>query len=184
MSSELQARKIDRHFDLFDQNGDGVLEYYDYIALAQRLIDTYREPPRSPEARAIVDGYDALWRLHVGEFDTDSDQCIDRAGFRSAMAGNMLHGKGFNEIQLPLLQAILAITDPVERGALNRAEFTRLMTIFKVSVEDSYMTFADLDADGDERLTHEDFIRAVRDFYCGQDPHSPATRLFGWLDLG
>ncbi|MGH3387758.1 MAG: EF-hand domain-containing protein [Actinomadura sp.] len=181
MPTELQIRKIDREFELFDGDRNGVIERGDYVALAHRLLDVYAVSPSSRRGRSLVTAYEALWHRHLHDFDHDRDKRLTREEFRRAIKRRVLRENGFNEVYVPLLRAIVELVDCTERGVLNRTEFARLMAVFGVSGTDSMVTFSELDADDDERLTVGEFVGAFRDFYFSTDPDAAANRLLGWV---
>jgi Ca2+-binding EF-hand superfamily protein len=181
LATDMQIRKIDREFDLFDVDRNDVIEHADYIALAHRLLGAFGASPRSRRGRAVVAAYDALWRRHLRDFDHDGDRRVTREEFRRAIELRVLRENGFNDVYIPLLRAVVVLVDCTERGVLNRAEFAHLMAVFGVPRTDSMATFTELDADDDERLTVAELVRVFRDFYLSADPNAPANRLLGWV---
>jgi len=60
MATELQRRKMDREFDLFDHNCDGILGREGYASVAHKLIKTFKAYPKSPPAKGGIATYEAL----------------------------------------------------------------------------------------------------------------------------
>lgn len=66
----------------FDADGDGRLTLDDYEVCALRLVQAFGEPPGSPNAVAVRDGYRALWRAVAARADVDADGAVSPAEFR------------------------------------------------------------------------------------------------------
>jgi hypothetical protein len=67
-------------FSLLDASGDGYLARDDYQAYALRLVTAMGEPPGSPKAKAVREGYLRLWQA-ISQADTDRDRRVSEAEF-------------------------------------------------------------------------------------------------------
>ena len=181
MVTDVQRRKMDREFNLFDHDCDGILARSDYMSVAHKLIETFGISPKSGRGKAVIAAYEALWQRHVRDFDTDGNGRITREEFHAAFEQEVLRENGFNEVYLPLITALVDIVDGDEKDVLNRREFSKLMAVFNVSEVDAMVTFTEVDVDKNDRVTVREFIEVFREFYLGRDARAPANKLFGWI---
>jgi Ca2+-binding EF-hand superfamily protein len=174
-------KKMDRVFDLFDADGNGVLEEADYVALAQRLLGAYNVSPWSRRGKPIVAAYGLLWERLARDLDHGGEGTISRETFHHSFQRHLLEENGFYEVHVPLIEAMVHLVDPDERGALSRSDFCGLMRNFDVRESDSTAVFDELDMDDDDRLTVRELVRAFRVFYTDQEGRLPGNRLYGWI---
>jgi Ca2+-binding EF-hand superfamily protein len=77
----------------------------------------------------------------------------------------------------PLAEAVIALVDEDADRTLDRSELARLLTACRVAPETAAATSAQLDADGDGRVSADEIVEAVRDFCIGEP--APGSWLFG-----
>jgi len=179
--NEFLNKKMDRVFDLFDADGNGVLEEEDYVALARRLLSAYNVAPWSRRGKPIVAAYGLLWERLASDLDASGEGTISREEFHRSFQRHLLEENGFYEVHVPLIEAMVHLVDPDEKGALSRGDFCGLMRNFGVRESDSTAVFDELDMDDDDRLTVRELVRAFRVFYTDQDGRLPGNRLYGWI---
>ena len=92
-------------FDGFDADHDGRLTGDDLAVYALRLAQACGASPESPAARAVREGYAALWRAIAARADTDADGSVDRTEFLH----HMETGAGFDREINTLADAVLAM---------------------------------------------------------------------------
>ena len=78
-----------------------------------------------------------------------------------------------------LAQAVLALADADASGALDQAEFTRLLGGCGVARDEAERVFRRFDGDGCGAVNASEIVAAVRDFLTGRSLEAPGSWLFG-----
>ncbi|MFB9908780.1 EF-hand domain-containing protein [Allokutzneria oryzae] len=176
----LLDRKYARRFAMFDVDGNGQLEAEDFEQLAARLVGALGGEPDSALARRVHEGYQELHAALVREIDADGDGRISRQEFVTGMARVAGDRSGFARMIEPLARTNLQLCDADGDGVLDREEFARLLGLFNAAaLPEAERIFDQLDTSGDGRLSVEEILDALRDFYVSTDPGSPGNALFG-----
>ncbi|CCH29618.1 hypothetical protein BN6_22980 [Saccharothrix espanaensis DSM 44229] len=161
-------------FALPDPTGDGHLSLDDYEAFALRLVQAFGEPPGSPRARAVREGYRALWRAVVGRADTDHDGRVGEAEFLRWI----VDGAAEAEV-LPLATAVLALVDTSGDDVVRNDELLRLLSGCAVPEQEAREIVARLDSSGDGHLSVAELVDAIRGYCRAPDRSHPGHWLFG-----
>lgn len=181
----LLDRKIDVCFGHGDQNGDGVLEPADALALAARIIAYLGEPFNSPKAQALLNAFETFW-AHVSEqFDSDSDGQISPAEWRAGLTRGFAEDiAGYEAGFKPLAQATFDICDRDGNGKVYPKEFAAFHKAFGMSPHQSQIAFDKLDTNGNGYLEVEELLTAWQEYYTSDDPEAGGNWLFGdiWED--
>lgn len=174
MVSEVRAGKLATRFTQHDIDGDGFIDGSDYRELARQLSEGL---DASPEQRQeIAAGFADQWERLRTLADVDHDGQISLAEYIAAMgAGISADSMALDRAVLATSRAALRAGDSDGDGYLDLADYLRIAALLKVpGAEDGFRA---LDTDGDGRLSAEEILAAVRDFYVSDDPDSPA--IFG-----
>ncbi|WP_250287025.1 EF-hand domain-containing protein [Frankia sp. CiP1_Cm_nod2] len=177
---QLLDRKIDICFGHGDQNGNGVLEAADALALAARIIAYLGEPFGSAKAQALLVSFENFWAHVSKELDSNQDGKVTplewRAGLKSAFATDIAKFEaGFR----PLAQALFDIADRDGDGRVDVGEFANFQKAFGTSTTNSRIAFEKLDRNGDGSLSVPELVTAWQEFYTSTDPNAPGNWLFG-----
>lgn len=173
-------RKIDVCFGHGDQNGDGVLEAADALALAARIIAFLGEPFGSAKAQALLVSFETFWQHMSKEMDSNQDGKITplewRTGMKRAFASDPAKfDAGFK----PLAQALFDICDKDGNGRVEPAEFAGFQKAFGTSPKNVRIAFEKLDRDGNGWLSVDELLKAWQEYYTSADPEAPGNWLFG-----
>lgn len=160
-----------------EADGDDYLTLDDYEVFALRLIQGFGEPPGSPAADAVRQGYRALWRAVATRSDTDDDGRVDEGEFRRWIT-RAARDDGFDLDIRPLAEAVVALADRDRDGVLSADELDHLL---RACDTPSDPTRALLDHDRDGSVTVAELVATVRDFCLDPAPGAPGHWLFGRL---
>lgn len=167
MTTAVQNDRLRQRFQKWDVNGNGVIERSDYEAEAQRILQSFGEPPSSPKGRALMDAYlgmfDQMARA-VGAQEIAEDQFVDYVEQQMFGQGDA----GFNRVLRPTITAIVNICDTDGDGEVSPSEFKRWLKAVGVPDHQAQSAFRQLDKDGSGNLSVEELIEAVRDFHAGK----------------
>lgn len=177
-SSPTPAGPRDSRFSLLDATGDGYVTRDDYEAFGLRLVQAFGQPPGSPAALAVREGYRRLWRALADRAETDDDGRISEAEF-VAWIGAVSDDDGFDDEIAPLAQAVVALADDDADGVLTEPELRRLLAACGLSAAQSQRVFAELDLDASASVDTAELVAAIRAFCLHPAAHQPGAWLFG-----
>ncbi|MGR9051797.1 MAG: EF-hand domain-containing protein [Gammaproteobacteria bacterium] len=173
-------RKIDVCFTHGDQNGNGVLEPADALALAARIVTYIGEPMGSVKAQSLFKSFENFWIHMSARMDTDGDGKISpeewRKGMRKAFAEDP---KGYKAGFRPLAEALFNICDRDDNGRVSPQEFALFHKAFGTSPANSKIAFDKLDSNGDGVLSVDELLVAWQEYYTSTDPNAGGNWLFG-----
>jgi hypothetical protein len=119
-----------------------------------------------------------------GAMDTDGDGFLTETDFR-ALTARWLDLRG-TDASTPAGQKLAAVMmgwwatlDDAAGGGISAAEYERLIAAWNGVGTPSGDVFALLDSDGDGRLSREEFTGHWFEFWAGDDPAAPGSRVFG-----
>lgn len=166
-------------FSLVDPTNDGYLTLDDYEVFALRLVQAFDEPPGSPKAVAVRQGYRTLWRAMATRSDVDDDGRVSRAEFVRWINSRAAHSDGFDQDVRPLAQAVLALIDHNRDGALDATELIRLLQACDLPDDQVRAVFDAFDRDRDGSVSAHEIVAAVHEFCLDPTPGKPGHWLFG-----
>lgn len=180
MANIIQQRKLDKAFHHLDVDRNGYVEAKDLTALGVRLLANFGVGYDDPRARKIADGFSTFWVALAAALDADGDHRLSPQEYRDGMlAGFGGPGSAFDDHFRPGALAVLELADTDGDGYLGPEEFAVMQNAFGTTREESDFAFAALDRDADGRLSLDELIIAVREFYLGADESAAGTWFFG-----
>ncbi|MFJ7988383.1 EF-hand domain-containing protein [Streptomyces sp. NPDC096351] len=176
----LQDLKYGQWFRGADVDGDGFITHRDVRMMSERYIGARGAAPDSTTARTLVERMDGFWTQVIAPMDHNGDGKVDlremTEGFKRALTDAALYPQQIE----PVTDCFFDLVDLNGDGRIDRAEFQLMFdAVAGVPGEDSAAVFTALDLDGSGALDRAEFHRAVTEFFYGDDPHAPATHLFG-----
>ena len=174
--SRLRQDKLAVRFDQHDVDGDGYIEEDDYQKLGSLLSDSLNAD--AAQRQAISAGLAEQWtQLHTLA-DTDRDGRISREEYITAMGSGIAADlEALDRAVLQSSRAIVTAADSDDDGYLDLPDYERLAALLRI--EQAADGFALLDTDADGRLSIQEILTALVDFYTSDDPDSPGNLLFG-----
>jgi Ca2+-binding EF-hand superfamily protein len=133
--------------------------------------------PGSAEEQRIVGAYVDIWRkLHL-PFLPDGADAITREDFLRSTRSLADRPEDARAILGALGEAFLAIADRTGDRSVDPDEFFafQLGHFPRLTRESADEAFAHLDTDGDGRLSAEEFVTAIIEFWTSRDPDAPGN---------
>lgn len=182
MANLIQQRKLGKAFQHLDIDRSGYVEQQDLTNLGVRLLDNFGVGHDDPRARKIADGFGTFWTALAAALDTDGDRRLSLEEYRDGMLAGFGQPDGaFEQHFRPGAMAVLELADTDGDGYLGPDEFAAMQHAFGTTRAESDFAFATLDRDADGRLSLDELIESVREFYIGEDENAAGTWLFGHL---
>jgi EF hand domain-containing protein len=180
MTTELRQRKLEKAYGSIDVDQDGVITALDVTALAQIWCETYDLPPRSADWFAIHAAGQKLFREMPGSTGPDGVKHVTAADW--VRWGDDARFPEFVEnTAIPFSMAVFDAADKDDDGKIDRAEMMAAQIRGGMSEVETKQAFGILDTDGDGYVTHDEYVRAARDFYLSDDPEAPGNSIAGEL---
>jgi Ca2+-binding EF-hand superfamily protein len=181
MTEDILTAKIEHGFDHLDADGSGRLTEDDHVMMGKRAAAGLGYAVGSPEEERAIGAFVAIWndlhRPHLPEGRED----IDKASF-VASTRTLATDPAAAEATLGALgRTYLSIADVDGNGEVSAEEFATFQRSHFPGLPqgDIDKAFAYLDRDGDGRLTAEEFVGAVVEYWSSTDPEAPGNWWMG-----
>ncbi|MFI9815092.1 EF-hand domain-containing protein [Saccharothrix variisporea] len=166
MTTAVKNERLEKRFDKWDVDGNGVIERSDLEAEGHRILKAFGETPSSPQGRAVIDSF-------VGTFDylaqKAGTQSLDRETFLRVIEKEVFQGgdAGFARVVRPMIQSILNVCDTDGDGEINPSEFARWVGAVGVDPSTAKAAFSQVDTNGNGSLTVDELVNAVKAYHFG-----------------
>ncbi len=166
--------KLNKSFDMLDYDGDGILEWEDYVTFRRRMQEAFSRADKAKQdnlARALYN----LWLWLLTNCDRDKkDEQITREEFLSSIREI---DREWDTAAQPLVEAQFQLIDQDGNGSVTLSEFQEYCKVLGLEEDIGVSIFQELDDNGDQRIELSEFGGLLRDFYVGNDVTSAGTRL-------
>ena len=181
MPDSAKNQKFNILFDWFDQGHDGYLSQDDF----QQMVALFTALPGgdAPEnAQALRDAFDKWWGILLAEGDTTEDGRLEREEFIKVMKSSVTAPENFEDAVIRIADAFMRIVDTTGDGSLSFDEYVRMYEGLGIDPAHSSEAFRQLDRDGDNALSYDEFRAAIVEFYLSDDENAPGNLLLGPLN--
>lgn len=182
MLSDLQRRKLERRFALYDVSENGLVDQDDFDLAAQRVARAFNRAPGMPGYRAILNSFRQQWQQLKAAVDGNDDNTVTLDEYLTAMTKIVISDStGYARVIQPSVQAMMEIADTDHDDQLTAEEFYCMMRAYRVTATAAAASFARLDHDRKGYLTRTEIDQAFAEFFMSDDPDLPGNWLFGPL---
>jgi Ca2+-binding EF-hand superfamily protein len=188
MIGSLQHKKITRLFHSFDVDKNGFIEASDFSQIANELA-AKRGIDADTKERVNFVGMLMMWWEQIRlSADTNNDGRVSFEEFSQFWSG-FLANVGVESFSgssegLNMLKSSASLTfdilDGDRDGYVTFPEYSDWLTCWKNNV-DPREAFLRLDIDNDGKLTRQDIVGLVKDFFLSNDPEASGNSLYGVL---
>jgi Ca2+-binding EF-hand superfamily protein len=177
----VHRNKFDRWFDTLDTDGNDYITEENLRQAADRVLGARGVPVDSPMGLELREATSRLWTEFIAPAATGDDRRVGRKELRAALAANMLSDRITSAAKLATVaDAYFAITDEDGDGLISSGEFVQLMRNWNgVDYTESHRLFEYLDADHDNRISPDEWRRAIFGFFLSRERNHPANDLMG-----
>ncbi|MDT0267885.1 EF-hand domain-containing protein [Streptomyces sp. DSM 44915] len=161
-------------FDLFDADGNGVLEPVDFELMADRVVAA---APHSAAAdhQALRAAFHRYWTTLADVLDTNGDGRIDFDEYTACV----LSPERFEATIDEFAEALAALGDPEGLGTVGRADFMALMLAIGFEEERIDALFDAFEPSADDRIGVDTWAVGIRDYYAPDKAGIPGDHLAG-----
>ncbi|MET9431580.1 MULTISPECIES: EF-hand domain-containing protein [unclassified Streptomyces] len=166
-----KAKKI---FNNFDIDHDGAITKEDFDQMAHRLAATLNIQPSSPQFRNMLESYAQVWAHLQAEADSNGDGAVTEEEYTAAFAT-----PDFVRVLDHASEAEFNAADSDRDGALSVDELRRMLAAFGVPSPEIDNALRVLDADGDGRVSRQEYVRAWHQYYTDPNADAPINKALG-----
>ncbi|MFI1281041.1 aldehyde dehydrogenase family protein [Streptomyces sp. NPDC020858] len=178
----LLNKKFDVCFGHLDADGNGSVDREDLLTLGAQLLAAFDEPATSPKGTRLMDGLAQFWDALSAAADADGDKRLTPQEYRTGMKGAFITSAvGFDQAFRPLTEAVVGLLDSDGDGEVDEKEFQVWQEVFRTSEENRAAAFRALDKDGSGKLSVEELLTSLREYYTSPDADATGNWLFGKL---
>ncbi|WP_370942338.1 EF-hand domain-containing protein [Amycolatopsis sp. cg5] len=169
MTTAIRNDRLQKRFEKWDVNGNGVIERDDYAAEADRIISAFSVEPSVPAARSVREAFLAMFDFLAEKAKVGPKGTMNQKQFIKVVEEQLFQegDAGFSRVLRPTISAIVGLCDADGDGMVSPGEFRTWMTAIGVEPAAITQTFAAIDKDGDGQLSVEELVQAVRDYHFG-----------------
>jgi predicted acylesterase/phospholipase RssA len=176
------ATKLDRFFDLCDQNRDDAVAETDLLALGARIAEAFGARTGSLVHQRLEQAFADFWtriRAAAGQAETAA-KSLRREEFRPALARLTTDRAAYDEHVYPLIETLLTAADDNADHKLSPAELASLLHALGVAEGDVHMFLLRLDtAHDDDAIALDDLNEAFCAFFTSQESGAVGNAILG-----
>lgn len=179
MKSEFWKQKMTRFFNLFDEDGNGLVEKADFARPVDAGAKFLGYAPESPEYQEMLGWNMGLLSYMQQRHNKGEDEGVTLAEFLETMEAVVADKENFETFVMGHAHFTIQAWDRDGDGMLDQKEFVAFKTTYLATEEAAVEAFCHLDLDSDGQLTQDEYVSAVREFYSSDDPNA----IGNWLIL-
>lgn len=183
MLTDLQKKKLGRLFSVLDADHNGQLERSDYAAVVSNLARIHRWESGSKEYSAVETLYLTIWGNLKALADVNNDGQVSLEEFLEFHAQMLTTPELYDQITVGTVDLLFEAFDRNQDGHISRDDFGDFFDAY--GIRDQAMTdeaFQKVDVSGRGRISKEETLERVKEFYFSDDPAAAGNWLFGQYD--
>ncbi len=177
MTADAIKRKLEQLFNATDANNDGYVEWADYQRIVDRYLTAFTIDKDERKGQTLQVTYQMYWLELLRH--ANRSQRLTRDEYIAANRAASVDTSRFNMVE-GLPHAIVDIMDNDDDNEINKEEFAQFLQASGITAPHAMDTFTALDTDGDGRISRQEYVRSVREFFhSGTDLKAPGSLYFG-----
>jgi Ca2+-binding EF-hand superfamily protein len=179
MLTEFQKQKLPRLFAVHDLNRDGVITRSDFEEYTRRIANTRGWGPESDQYQNLLARFLTFWngleesaRAH-GARQVTVTEWLDYWDVILSTPGM------FGQIAAPIGRMVFTILDQDGDRSITAEEYASVFAQGGLDPAQAGPAFARLDLNGDGRISVDEIMKLLDQFFRSSDPADPGNALFG-----
>ena len=180
MLSDLQKKKLGRLFKVLDTDHNGVLERNDYTTVVSNLARTNGWQPGSEEYSAVETLYMTIWGNLKALADVNNDGQVSFQEFVDFHDQMLSTPEMYDQITVGTVDLLFEAFDRNRDGQFSRDDFRDFFTGYGITDQAAAdEAFQKMDKSGGGKVSKEEALERVKEFYFSTDPAAAGNWLFG-----
>ena len=182
MLTDLQRSKLTHYFNVLDFDNSQTLEKKDFTSIGENLALLWGLDEEGEAYRDIIGQWESTWtdfRHFIGkeeESHATLDEWLEFADQNIVNGSDELYEKHINKIARQIFQYF----DVNEDGYISLDEFIDFFMAYRIEMKYSAKSFTKLDLDKDDRISNDELLQAIREFFRSDDEKAKGNWLFGY----
>jgi Ca2+-binding EF-hand superfamily protein len=177
MLSPLQQRKIKRLFDVLDVDQDGFLSVADTDSVVLHMARQRGWTQDGPEHRELRASFDP--RLQSLAPYRDSNGRVDLPAYLRYHTAMFETPETSRQTVQRLADLVFIVLDVDTDGMVTDKEMQKFYRAYSIDPALTRNAFRKMDGDSDGRISKDEILEAVEEFYLSSDPEAPGNWLLG-----
>lgn len=181
MLSDLQARKAQQMFEIYDSDRDGVISWSDYTLQRSRLAEMKGWTAGSPAFIRFTEKLETHWSRMRAFADADRDEQLTVEEYKAYLS-SWLDQPGALETLDGVADLWFDLLDDDDDGRVGPDEYRMSMVAYGLDDLDFDQMFSRFDLDGDGFVSREEVREFNRQYWLSTDMSQPGHQLLGPLE--
>ena len=178
MLTELQTKKWTRLFQVYDADGNGVVEKNDFEEIFQNLAKARNLTTGTPEYEQLHGKFMEDWEYLRKDADKNNDGKVQLAEWLEH-GDRRINSSDMYQTNIDLANQIFELLDLNGDGVITVEEYKTIVSSWRISENVAVENFPKLDLNGDGGITKDELQELVRQFHSSDDPDAPGNLFFG-----
>ncbi|NET41711.1 EF-hand domain-containing protein [Okeania sp. SIO2B3] len=178
MLTELQTKKWIRLFQVYDANGNGVVEKEDFEAIFQNVAKARNLTQGTPEYDRLHGKFMEDWEHLRKDADKNNNGKVELAEWLEH-GERRINNSDMYQTVIDLANQIFELLDLNGNGVISVEEYRTFFQSWRIPEELAVEVFPKLDLNGDGGITKDEFVVLVQQFHQSDDPDAPGNLFFG-----
>jgi Ca2+-binding EF-hand superfamily protein len=174
-------RKTEARFAQLDHDGNGFIEWHDYLSEAQSVLQCFGVEEHSTKGQAVLQAYRNKWADLAAAADTNGDGQVSLEEFTVHMADPNYCAAQAEQLNRAIGEAIMELADRDGDGRISFDEFRRFPTPARAGEALASQAFHRLDRDGDGFVSKEEVHTLMEHYLSSSDQTALGNQVFGQI---
>ena len=181
MLTLLQKQKQTHFFNVIDFDNNGVIEEDDFEAIGDNLCIVRDFDIDTPEYNTIMSMTSTIWSNLTPYIDGNEGTLDHWLAFMDELL-DPTNSDRYERYITDFVSTLFKLFDINDDGFISQTEYIDLFIGLRIEVRFAPKAFRNLDENNDGRLSHDEILHSVNEFFKSDNPGSAGNWLFGGWD--
>ena len=178
MLTDLQKKKLSRQFKIYDVDKNGVLEEKDFAMIVQGLAKVRNWSEGSPGYENLRSGYMFIWKSLEKLADANRDRKVSLEEYLAYHETLLSSKENYEKALRSVAETVFNTVDVDGDGVVTQKEYEQFAAASRIDGPIAEY-FKKMDRKGTGKITKDEVLGLVSEFYHSNDPNAPGNWFFG-----